>query len=223
MTSNKLTKLLVTPSNIVSKLNWKKLNGAVLSLDIHKDRIGVAIASHPTVDDDAVALEPIHYHFEGGKLPESAKRQLEEIVEHHAANICGVVVSWPLQKDTGHMGASCGRTIHVVEELLEDSKVFTLNRPLCLWDSEHATPSDPDRWGRCAEYNRTSSKHEHLASVEQYNQDENVAATQVLNDFVRVHWPTIYKQQRLYSSDVQQTNCYDDRFMEQELEQSLIF
>jgi len=197
MATSKLAKLLVPPSKIAASLNWKKFNGAVLSLDIHKDRIGMAIASHPTMDDGAEALEPIYYHFQGGKLPEHTKDKLEQIVRNEK-NICGVVVSWPLQKDTGHMGASCGRTMHVVEELLEDTNVFAPNRPLCFWDSEHTKPSDEDQWGRNPEYNRTSSKHEHLASVEQYNQDENVAAVEVWSDFVRVHFP---QYQRMNDDD----------------------
>jgi RNase H-fold protein (predicted Holliday junction resolvase) len=197
----KLAKLLVSPSKIASTLNWKKITGAVLSLDIHKDRIGMAIASHPTMNDGAEALEPIYYHFQHGKLPDNTKQKLEEIVQHEH-DICGIVVSWPLQTDTGHMGASCGRTIHVVEELLEDTNVFAPNRPLCFWDSQHTQScGNEDEWGRCSQYSRTSSKHEHLASVEQYSQDENVAAIQVWNDFVRVHWPTAYQQQRSYHSD----------------------
>jgi RNase H-fold protein (predicted Holliday junction resolvase) len=200
MTINKLAKLLVAPSKIAASLNWKKFNGAVLSLDIHKDRIGMAIASHPTMDDGAEALEPIYYHFQGGKLPDSAKDKLEDVVRQEQ-NICGIVVSWPLQKDTGHMGASCGRTMHVVEELLEETNVFAPNRPLCFWDSEHPKQSDEDQWGRCKEYNRISSKHEHLASAEQYNQDENVAATEVWNDFVRVHWPAVHQTREVYTSE----------------------
>lgn len=219
MATSKLAKLLVAPSKIASKLNWQKVNGAVLSLDIHKDRIGMAIASHPTMDDDgAVPLEPIHYHFQGGKLPENVKQRLEEIVEGQNDNICGIVVSWPLQKDTGHMGAACGRTIHVVEELMENTNIFTPSRPLCFWDSEHPAQSDEDEWGRCPEYARTSSKHEHLASIEQYNQDENVVATEVWNDFVRAHWPSIFNQQRRFSeidrrphySDMDDDYYYDD-------------
>jgi len=223
MVINKLAKLLVAPSKIVSKLNWKKANGAVLSLDIHKDKIGMAIASHPTMDDEAVALEPIYYHFEAGKLPETTKQRLEDVVEQHENDICGIVVSWSLQKDTGHMGASCGRTIHVIEELLEETNVFTPDRPLCFWDSEHPHPSEEDEWGRCALYTRTSSKHEHLASVEQYNQDQNVDATEVWNDFVRVHWPTVYHQQKLHSSELQERYDYSKNKQTMEWEESLAF
>lgn len=220
MTGNKLTKLLVPPAKIASKLDWQKFNGAVLSLDIHKDRIGMVIGSHPTIDENTVVLEPIRFHLHGGKLPENAKQRLEEVIRQRK-NICGVVVSWPLQRDTGHMGAPCGRTLHILEELLEETNVFAPNRPLCLWDSEHPTSCMEDRWGRCAEFARTSSKHTHLASVEQYNQDENVVAAQVWNDFVRVHWPTIHQQRGNYT--LSDDSVSDDTCMEEELEPKMSF
>ena len=204
-TSQKLAKLLVAPSKIASSLNWKKYSGAVLSLDIHKDRIGMAIASHPTRMDNcgAETLEPIYYHFQNGKLPDNAKDRLEQIVQQQHKNICGIVVSWPLQKDTGHMGAPCGRTIHIVEELLEETNVIAPHRPICFWDSQHLHASeDDDEWGRFPECNRISNKQEHLASVEQYRQDEDIVASQVWNDFVRVHWPTIYQQQKMMNPDL---------------------
>ena len=194
-----MAKFLVAPAKIASKLDWKKFNGAILSLDVHKDRIGMLVASHPSTGDKVATLEPIHFHLHGGKLPENVKERLEEVVRQRD-NICGVVVSWPLQKDTGHMGAPCGRTLHILEELLEETDLFTPDRPLCLWDSTHTTICAQDKWGRCADFARTTEKHTHLASKEQYNQDDNVVATQVWNDFVRVHWPTIYRQRKIYSS-----------------------
>ncbi len=215
MTGYKLAKLLVAPAKIASKLDWQKFNGAVLSLDIHKDRIGMVIGSHPTMEEKTVAFEPIHYQLHGGKLPQAVKQRLEEIVRQRN-NICGVVVSWPLQKDTGHMGAPCGRTLHILEELLEETNVFAPNRPLCLWDSEHPASCAEDRWGRCADFSRTSTKHTHLASVEQYNQDENVVATQVWKDFVRIHWPTMYHQRETHSSDHPMDS--DDQSIEEEFE-----
>ena len=157
------------------------------------------IAPHPSTGDKVVTLEPLHFHLHGGKLPDTVKQKLEEVVRQRD-NICGVVVSWPLQKDTGHMGAPCGRTLHILEELLEETDLFSSDRPLCLWDSQHPTICAQDKWGRCADFARTTEKHTHLASKEQYNQDDNVVATQVWNDFVRVHWPTIYRQRELYSS-----------------------
>lgn len=194
-TSTKLAKLLVAPSKIATSLNWRKSNGAILSLDIHKDRIGIAIAGHPTIETSAQTLEAIPICFEGGKLPQHTTLQIEDIIAEY--NILGIIVSWPVQKDTGHMGAACGRTIRILEDLLENSNV---NRPFCLWDSEHPQLSGKDKWGRCADYNRISNKETHLASIEQYQQDENVVAAMVWDDFVKTHWPTIHGQKEAYIS-----------------------
>merc|ERR1711865_57778 len=51
------------------------------------------------------------------KIPDSSRQQLSELVQDN--KVCGFVISWPLQKDTGLMGASCGRTLFAIEELLQ--------------------------------------------------------------------------------------------------------
>ena len=127
--------------------------------------------------------------------PEDKYRLLRLVREH---SISGFIVSWPLQKDTGLMGASCGRTLFTIEQLLENdeeekdydnnyTKIFTPNRPICFWDgrmhnsnNNHNNNSDnetkqqeqeqpqPDIFGRCSIYARTSTRKEHRASKEQY-------------------------------------------------------
>ena len=47
-----------------------------------------------------------------------AKRKLAGLVHDH--QVCGFIVSWPIQQDTGLMGASCGRTLWTIEQLLEN-------------------------------------------------------------------------------------------------------
>lgn len=76
--------------------------------------------------------------------------------------VCGVVVNWPLQSDTGRMGAACGRVIFALEQLVQRSNESMidspyangngtingatiknhdrggfLSRPFCLWDAGH--------------------------------------------------------------------------------------
>lgn len=184
-------KVLTTPSKIASALDWKKLNGSVLSLDIHKDRIGLAIASHPSFGEKSTPLPDIPLARKG-RVTQECKERLATLARDY--RVCGVVVSWPLQQDTGRMGASCGRVLHTLDELLEDSTLCTPSRPLCLWDGDHSMPDPEDQWGRCAAYSRTSSKTVHSASIEQYNQDENIVAVNVWEDFCRSHWPELYEQ-----------------------------
>jgi hypothetical protein len=134
------------------------------------------------------------------------RQQLQDWVKEH--RICGVVVSWPIQPDTGRMGASCGRVLRTLDQLLpvmESSK-----RPLCLWDAgDHSqTPPPPDAWGRSPAFapsplhknTTTQTKTLHLASVEQYHADEGLTATQVWDDFCRAHWPELCQQQQQQQS-----------------------
>mmetsp|Transcript_6086 Transcript_6086/g.14228 ORF Transcript_6086/g.14228 Transcript_6086/m.14228 type:complete len:288 (+) Transcript_6086:172-1035(+) len=51
-------------------------------------------------------------------VPREDKLRLSGLVREH--NVCGFVVSWPIQQDTGLMGASCGRTLWTLEQLLFD-------------------------------------------------------------------------------------------------------
>jgi len=195
MTTQKLFKLLVPPSKIATVLNWQKASGSILSLDIHKDRIGMAISSHPVFQKTAKTLESIRLRPHG-EVPDQAKEELTKIIGEN--NVCGVVVSWPLQRDTGKMGAACGRTIHTLEDLIKDSKVISLDQPVCFWDGVHPKQPKIDKWGRCSDFGRTPDpdKHIHVASKEQYDQNENIVAAQVWSDFVKTHWPDVYEANR---------------------------
>ncbi|OEU10769.1 hypothetical protein FRACYDRAFT_270984 [Fragilariopsis cylindrus CCMP1102] len=221
--SKELMKVLTTPSKIASALDWKKqIGGSIATIDFHATRIGLTISHHPdnSITNDEVSSSSSGYYsipmFTKGKqkIPDSSRQQLSELVQDN--KVCGFVISWPLQKDTGLMGASCGRTLFAIEELLQhqssqsqvqsqshqseekqnstnsNSSVFTVNRPICLWDSIHEEQPKADIFGRSSVYSRTSTKKEHCASKEQYHQDESIVATKVWEDFVKTNWPDIY-------------------------------
>jgi len=123
-----------------------------------------------------------------------AKQILSELVRDH--DVCSFVVSWPVQQDTGLMGASCGMTLWAIEQLLEDEQEeafppFAPNRPLCLWQTCDAQEFHcADSFGRSSVFARTSDKKEHYASKEQYHlEDEPVLAAEVWMDFCEHHWP----------------------------------
>lgn len=200
MSSKAIMNVLTTPSKIASSLDWRKVSGSVLSLDIHPDRIGLALASHPSFGEGSSTLEPIRLARKG-RVTEECKDTLAKIVKDN--KVCGVVVSWPLQVDTHRMGAACGRVLYTLEKILEDSNIFTPSRPLCLWnDNQYHTDEQPDAFGRLAVYSKTppSDKHIHKASEEQYCQDENIVAANVWDDFVRVHWPEVHSQKQQVES-----------------------
>lgn len=170
-----------------------------MSLDIHKDRIGLALASHPSYGQDCRTLKPIPFKANHIAVDKACIDRLSKLVQDH--KVCGMVVAWPLQSDTGKMGAACGRVLYTLERMLEknDQQVLTPSRPLCLWDSGHRIPeqsADPERrvdgFGRCALYSKTSDKTEYRATEERYFQDEQVVAAQVWDDFCKVHWPELY-------------------------------
>ena len=206
-----LMKQLSKPSKVASTLDWKKLNGStLLSLNIHKDRIGVAVASHPSFGDDCQELDPLRFADDHITIDKHCLDRFQRIVDDY--KVCGIVVSWPLQHDTGRMGAACGRVIYALEELIDKSgddkddkthSVVSSNRPLCLWDSAHIIPkqrNDPqkkiDGFGRCASYgSRTlNEKREYIASESQYHEDENTVVVRVWQDFCKEHWPDLCQE-----------------------------
>ncbi|CAJ1960294.1 unnamed protein product [Cylindrotheca closterium] len=197
-----LVRMITPPSQVASALDWRKhTGGAILSLDIHKNSIGLAIAAHPSLQEHATLLSSIPLQNRG-KVSEQDKDYLADVIKTN--KVCGVVVSWPLQEGTAKMGHAAGRVFHTLEGLVneEDSEssariVSLLHlKPLCLWDSEHAENSEPeDIFGRSPAYCRTSSKQEHRASEEQYNQDEKIVATGVLEDFLHAFWPDVVSKQ----------------------------
>ena len=199
--SKNILKVLTTPSKLASRLDWRKVNGGtVLSLNVHKDRIDLALSSHPSYGEGAYKLESIPLGRKS-KVTKSSKNTLANLVKEH--KVCGFVVSWPLQPDSQRMGAACGRVLHTLEQLLPTDAsgsdgLISPNRPAVLWNDSQAKPVDEsDVWGRLAAYAKAppSNKTIHIASREQYNVDEATVATKVWNDFMRVHWPELYREQ----------------------------
>jgi hypothetical protein len=244
-----LMRVLSTPLRVANALDWRQsTGGAIATLDVHADRIGVRISQHPkppkhsslslsssswskaglpVVSQYSLPISP-RGRFE---IPNSTRQQLSDLVHHHG--VCGFVVSWPIQEDTGLMGAACGRTLFAIEELLKNNNdyehndderasyapneeerkrpVFAPNRPLCLWDgSEHPNRSTTrDAFFRSPVYARTSDKTEHFASKEQYHQDESIVASRVWDDFVRIHWPGLDRGREEQWEE--ETSCANDK------------
>lgn len=219
---------LSKPSKVASVLDWKKAGGStVLALNIHRDRVGIAVASHPSYEQPCIELEPLRFtkpshttsigdedpavagvanHRRAGRdnhitsIDERCLERFRNIIDEY--NVCGVVVSWPLQHDSGKMGAACGRVVYALEQLWDKSNGGSngvLSRPFCLWDSGHIVPKqrrDPkkhvDEFGRCADYSSTTAKDEYFASKERYYEDELTVVCQVWNDFCKEHWPELF-------------------------------
>eukprot|EP00980_Cylindrotheca_fusiformis_P027410 scaffold20339_cov128-Cylindrotheca_fusiformis.AAC.10 len=195
-----LMKVLVPPSTVAKYMNQG--TASVLSLNIHRDRIGVAVASHNTLEKlNSIPMERLKVGSEGTE-------ELNRIVREH--NVCGFLVAWPVQKDTGKWGAPCGRVLFTLDRIMEQTDdVFTPERPVCLWDSFRSenTRQTVDSMGRCSSFGEASAKTRHVASKEQYNQDQNTTATRIWNDFCKVHLPQVAK--RMARSKQHQKNKRD--------------
>jgi hypothetical protein len=186
-----LTKLLTTPNKVAHALEWRKASGSILSISVCKDKIDLAVASHPSLEDPVQPLPSIPLKLETVEnhkvLPQSVMDELDHIVKDW--KVCGMVVSWPVQKE-GRCGAPCGRVLHTLDQLTERSNVLSSSRPVCLWDREHNLPHE-DEWGRDPLYGHTTKKTLHLASKEQYADSKCVAAD-IWEDFCRAQWPDLF-------------------------------
>lgn len=205
----------------------------ILSLDIHRDGIGMALVSPPCSSsanrfckNSSQRIRDVRGFNSNSNMPmelpwiPTAERRINpeascnddllsihDIVTQH--NVCGFVVSWPLEPDTGKMGATCGRVWYTLEALQamnlssssssQHSSLFSCSRPICLWDP-HRTVEEAKRlddWGRSWEFTRTSTAREYHASTERYykKQDEGdetratMAPIQLWMDFCHAHWP----------------------------------
>ena len=62
-----LLRKLSKPSKVASILDWKKsFDNTVLSLNFHKNRVGIAVASHPSLGIPCIELEPLRFDSNNG-------------------------------------------------------------------------------------------------------------------------------------------------------------
>lgn len=215
MASRKLTQFLTTPSRVASALDWKRLGGSVLSLDIGKDRIGMAISAHPSCDGEPVKLGSIELRYN----TKNNRRVLDSQVMDHFHSVvsenkvCALVVGWPLQKE-GRIGAPCGKVLHTLDCLVAESNVLR-NRPFCLWNEDTVVPPsadsfvEEDEWGRSPLWARNTEKTTHVASEEQYAHHDASpdAAAVILGDFCECQWPEESQEQEAESSQEEYFNA----------------
>jgi hypothetical protein len=127
----RLNDVLTTPSAVASALDWKKLNGSVLTLNIHSNRISAAVATHPSsMISSTTTPPPLSSARSLPDIPlgrratvtDDTRQRLQDsitrIMREDNHPICGVIVAWPIQPDTGRMGAACGRVLHTLDQLL---------------------------------------------------------------------------------------------------------
>lgn len=165
-----------------------------MTLAVHSNRIEVVAAHHPSTMavPRRKIVESLPLSKNGRVIPEYTKLRLAEIAQERS--VCGIVVSCPVQQDTGKLGYAAGRTLWTIERLLQDQgSSLPKNRPICLWNGVRADQPPIDEWGRCSAYAERTTKSCHLASQEQYYQNEGIVAARVWDDFMKTNWPDIYQ------------------------------
>lgn len=192
MGSKSITKLLSSPGRVATILDWRKQTGSVLSLHLGVVSIDLAVMSHPSQQARIQPLPSIPTEFETREnqkiLGPRVLRELSDVVRHW--KVCGMVVSWPVQKE-GWCGAACGKVLWALDQIARETDIVTKNRLVCLWDGHHFHLSE-DEWGRIALYGspRDVQKESYFASKEQYP-DCGMAAAGIARDFLFHHWPHI--------------------------------
>merc|ERR1712216_1077469 len=110
---SKINKVLTHPSKIAHALDWNKASGShVLNLNIRRDRIDLAVASHPERNGPIFSLPsiPLYVSKKAGPSGGAAGRSLSSETVRELATVardwqvCGLVVGWPVQSDTGWCG-----------------------------------------------------------------------------------------------------------------------
>lgn len=205
MLATKLSSALVAPSKVANILDWRKAVGAVLALDITRDRIGMAIAEHPEHICESIPLNSImlQRNQEGNnKTPLKRSRvdkklisELEAAVRQH--RVCAFVVNWPIHE--GRMGEQCGKVLQVLDSVIDQSNsVVTRKRPFTLWcnyANASFETSPPDEWGRSGDFARDpptyhpdmrySSK---TATDRSSEENASAVAAGILDEWMKNHW-----------------------------------
>ena len=193
------SQLVTSPAKVAKSLNKKKCSGSVLNLDICKDRINLAVASHPQYREPMRMLNPINlsgHTFENRKiLDDEVSSELGIVIRDF--NVCGIVVGWPVEKE-GWCGSPCGRVLHTLDQLsisAERHGLFSTapEFPICLYDMNHYLPDEDDEWGRSTVYCSTTKKM-YIISSEQQNRERNsYNVSDIWNDFSRTYWSDLDK------------------------------
>lgn len=199
--STRLIRLLKTPAQVANALDWKRsTSSTVATLHIGRDRIGMAIATHPDLGGKVQTVQPLELELitkdtNQRALAPDCVREIRELCDHH--QVGSFLVWWPLQRE-GRPGARCGKVLHTLESLIEQANdtILTPKRPIALWTGdrhkdEHEKYAE-DEWGRSSVYSRcVYDKTVHRASTEQYCHPSGSSATaaETWEEFCKQYWP----------------------------------
>ena len=201
MLATKLSSALVSPSKVASILDWRKAVGAVMALDITRERIGIAVAEHPEHLCESIPLKTISLCDQISRkssrnqgIPKDSLSELEAIVRQH--RVCAFIVNWPVHE--GRMGEQCGKVLQVLDSVIgQSNSVVTRKRPFTLWGNSSNAFSDscpPDEWGRSADFARAPtyvpdmSYSSKSVFIKEPSSNGSLVAASVLDDWIKTNW-----------------------------------
>lgn len=227
--ATKLTQCIVPPNRLASIISWGPSVSTIMGLDISDERVGVAIAKHPSPNNHVQPLDALPYVSNNKKAYYTTHRSddneriantLRDLVKQH--RICGFVVGWPLQPD-GRPGGPCGKVLHLLDYLAENSAspILNKNRPFALWDirdipfnavedkliNSRNHESEVDRFGRNKVFSRVPSQSvgSYLyRSGEQFyhpNTQDSNACQLMLKHYMDSHWEPEDEEEMLHFND----------------------
>lgn len=225
-----MTRSLTTPAKVVHCFDWKKSTGNLLLIRVTKQSIECGIASHPSIVNSSIFTNssdneesikvlpsiPLEKSKASSKHPDTFEQSkvrinspsfnvamvtnaLQQTI--HQYNVCGVVVTWPTEQLEGWNGASCGRTLHVLDHIAvqqhsSGSNGRISNKPICLYDPNHRSDMimHDDEWGRNPIYSiTTKAKVVHCAKQQQdvvsKTASKNIVLEHVWENFCNEYWP----------------------------------
>ena len=97
-----LMRNLSKPSKVASILDWKKaFNHTVLAVNFHKNRVGIAVASHPSLGIPCLELEPLRFEDSGGNrkniagaIDRKCLERFSDIIEEYKVRIIRITQSY---------------------------------------------------------------------------------------------------------------------------------
>mmetsp|Transcript_6688 Transcript_6688/g.14630 ORF Transcript_6688/g.14630 Transcript_6688/m.14630 type:complete len:256 (+) Transcript_6688:67-834(+) len=237
MSLTKLSQCVVPPNRLASIVSWSPSISTVMGLDISDERIGVAIAKHPSPNNRVDTLDSIPYVSNSKKAYYTTHRaddnkrvtkELADLVKEH--RICGFVVGWPLQPD-GRPGGPCGKVLHLLDHLANQypDPLMHKNRPFALWDirdipfntledkliNSRNHESEVDRWGRNEVFARTPSQcvGSYLyRSGEQFyhpNTNDSTASALMLKHYMDSHWEPEDEEEAVHFNETDASAQFD--------------
>eukprot|EP00594_Rhizosolenia_setigera_P016077 CAMPEP_0178975360 /NCGR_PEP_ID=MMETSP0789-20121207/23090_1 /TAXON_ID=3005 /ORGANISM="Rhizosolenia setigera, Strain CCMP 1694" /LENGTH=265 /DNA_ID=CAMNT_0020664039 /DNA_START=193 /DNA_END=990 /DNA_ORIENTATION=+ len=199
MSATQLAKCIASPQRVSSVLDWKRGACSIMSLDIKKNGVGMAITGTAHGENIIYPLQPISIKRDSSQSKVASKKKhymefkknLAKKLEQTCRDneVGAFIVNWPMKIDS-RFGKECGQVLHTLDHLVGcPNSVIHVNRPFTLWDNTEVHNSLlPDKWGRSELFSRPPSvsrkKYVFKAFSDDESQVDSSGAAHTLRDFL---------------------------------------